>query len=129
MSADNYYIVRRNGDGFSPVMGFMSAGETPLATKRHPVFPTPEDALAAAASEYSEYGASIHAECYENGVTVYASQLAGGHVGLWMDSGSRRLKVTKVVQSEGYTEVHTKSGGTSYRPDDVVELYWTEDGR
>jgi hypothetical protein len=66
VSADNYWLVRRNpAGGFSPVMGFDSDDGKPEVWASTPVFDTPEAALASVQGEYAEYGHSIDPECYE----------------------------------------------------------------
>ena len=125
MSADNFYIVRRHEGGFTPVMGFASVEETPTPRKGAKVYPTPEDALDAVAGEYTEYGASIHPECYVDAVETYAYKLSGEHVGMWFGDNERH-QVTRVVQSKEAVEVHTTYGAASFRPTDVVEIFWRE---
>lgn len=65
MSADNFWLVRRNWpSGFSPVMGFASDETKPDVRADAPVFATPEEALASVLGDYAEYGHSIDPECY-----------------------------------------------------------------
>lgn len=70
MSADNYYIVRKDAYGFFvPVMGFASSDESgyvPRVESRDKRFVTVKDALDWAYNKYSEYGVSVHPECYSN---------------------------------------------------------------
>lgn len=63
MSSDNFYVVRRNQNGFSAVMGFASDGRSPQPRPSQVVYATPEEALASVKNEYAEYGAYIHPEC------------------------------------------------------------------
>ena len=66
MSADNYYVVRKDAYGFFvPVMGFASADEhyVPRVESRDKRFVTIKDALDWALNDYSEYGVSVHPEC------------------------------------------------------------------
>ena len=79
MSADNYYLVRRNpAGGFSPVMGFGSWEEKPTVEAGAPVFGTPELALASVLGEYAEYGHSIDPECFESTAPLQEAQDALG---------------------------------------------------
>lgn len=64
MSADNFYIIRKDPHGlFVPVMGFASNEDLPALGSRHPRFTTIAAAMAYANADYSEYGSSIHEEC------------------------------------------------------------------
>lgn len=67
MSADNYYLIRRLPNGkFVPVMGFASVDETPKVRMMDDYhFDSLEDAIEWASEQYSEYGVSVHPECWE----------------------------------------------------------------
>lgn len=65
MSADNFYIIRKDPHGlFVPVMGFASNEDLPALGSRHPRFTTIAAAMAYANADYSEYGTSVHEECF-----------------------------------------------------------------
>lgn len=73
MSADNYFLVRRHpAGGYALVQGFASdvdeSGDEhdPDVETRDPQYATVDDAFAAGLREYSEYGVSVHPECFEN---------------------------------------------------------------
>lgn len=66
MSADNFYEVVPNGDGFSAVMGFASFDEKLVPRENDKVFPSIEKAVIWASQQYSEYGVSISPACYED---------------------------------------------------------------
>ena len=67
MSADNYYVIRKDAYGFFvPVMGFASNDENgyvPRIESNDRRFYTIKEALNWALNAYSEYGVSIHDEC------------------------------------------------------------------
>ena len=59
MSSDNYYTIRRDGDKYVAVMGFMSDledGRPAVMRDRHSRFDSWDEAVEYAMSEYSEYG-------------------------------------------------------------------------
>jgi hypothetical protein len=67
MSADNYIIIRKDRQGFFvPIMGFASVGEAPMVTARNPRFKEFLTALEFAATEPTEYGITVHEECYSD---------------------------------------------------------------
>lgn len=82
MSADNFYLIRQIADGtYAVSMGFMSPlldaedqGMSPAVAmdyaaplrERDPRFPTFEEALGIAVSEYAEYGVLIDESCEVN---------------------------------------------------------------
>lgn len=67
MSADNYYIIRKDVNGFYvPVMGFVSSeeeGYVPRIDSRDVRFTTVSKALNYACEQYTEYGVQVHPEC------------------------------------------------------------------
>ena len=67
MSADNYYIIRKDAYGlFVPVMGFASNDEdgyVPRITSSDKRFTSIKDAINEALNDYSEYGVNVHPEC------------------------------------------------------------------
>lgn len=67
MSADNFYRIRRHpAGGFTPVHGFASADEEPEVNPNfHQPFPTIDKAIESVIDEYTEYGVSIHPECFD----------------------------------------------------------------
>jgi hypothetical protein len=78
MSADNFYLIRKDNFGlFAPVMGFASDEQPPTITSRHPRFTTVEAALDAISGEWSEYGTSVHPECLTDEPAVLETQ--NGH--------------------------------------------------
>jgi hypothetical protein len=80
MSADNFYLIRKDKFGFFvPVMGFASNEETPTIRLNHPRYETIEEAIASVENEYAEYGLSVHPECYQDGEPVLARNEAGTH--------------------------------------------------
>lgn len=90
MSADNYYLIRKDRQGFfSPVMGFASDECHPVITSRHPRFVELPDALDFAGAEYTEYGIIIHEECYSDETPTFQKE-ANGHYAVcptrWLDS-------------------------------------------
>lgn len=79
MSADNFYIIRKDPHGlFVPVMGFASNEDLPAIGSRHSRFTTIAAAITYAEADYSEYGTSVHEEC----LTELPSELEerNGHV-------------------------------------------------
>lgn len=76
MSADNFYTVVPNGDGYSAVMefasydGLLENGEPDpeylKPRKGDIVFPSITKAVIWASKQYSEYGVSISPDCYED---------------------------------------------------------------
>lgn len=82
MSADNYYIIRKDVHGlFVPVMGFASADEdgyVPRIESRDARFTTLNEAIDYASNDYSEYGVSVHPECDSDEVPVL-EQTNSGH--------------------------------------------------
>lgn len=67
MSADNFYLIRKDHDHgkpvFVPVMGFASDDEEPTIRGDEPAFPTVGQAFRWASKEYTEYGVQVHEEC------------------------------------------------------------------
>lgn len=64
VSADNYYVIRKHPDGgYAAVMGFESDPQMPRARKGDKAYPTVDEALTYACSQYSEYGVEVHPEC------------------------------------------------------------------
>lgn len=78
MSADNYYVVRKHpSGGFTYVQGFASDEDEVLVVHPNaPQFRTWRDALDAASREYSEYGAMVADECYEDQVVQHLPECA-----------------------------------------------------
>lgn len=67
MSADNFWIIRKDIHGFFvPIMGFLSEEENPIVNSHHPRFHTLKDALASVSNEDTGYGTIIHSECYSD---------------------------------------------------------------
>jgi hypothetical protein len=67
MSADNYYLIRKDNFGlFVPVMGFASNPAAATITYRDPRFETVEEALESITGEWSEYGTSVAPECFSS---------------------------------------------------------------
>lgn len=65
MSADNFWMIRKDKFGnFAPLMGFASDEEDPIIQLRHPRFASMEDAMFAIKDEWTEYGTSVHPECW-----------------------------------------------------------------
>ena len=65
MSADNFWVVRKDKFGhFAAIMGFASNEEEPTIRPRDPRYETVEEALHSIQDEWSEYGTSVHGECY-----------------------------------------------------------------
>lgn len=80
MSSDNYYMIRRDRQGFFvPVMGFASAESSPPVRGNCPRFKEFHDAVDYAASEYSEYGIRVHDECYSDELPVLLRLVQTGH--------------------------------------------------
>lgn len=81
MSADNYYVVRKDAYGFFvPVMGFASSDESGYVPRVESVdkrFVTVKDALDWALNSYSEYGVSVHSECESDEPSVLELSPAG----------------------------------------------------
>ena len=66
MSADNYYLIRKDNFGFFvPVMGFSSNEDTPAIRLKHPRFMSIEGARNAVKDDWTEYGTSVHPECHD----------------------------------------------------------------
>jgi hypothetical protein len=80
MSADNYYLIRRDRQGFFiPVMGFVSDEETPIVRERHLRFADIIEALQYADKDNAEYGVQIHKECYETEAPILSFAGEGEH--------------------------------------------------
>lgn len=81
MSADNYYVIRKDAYGFFvPVMGFASNDEfgyVPRVESTDRRFLTVGEALDWALGSYSEYGVSVHPECDSNEPSVLELSPAG----------------------------------------------------
>ena len=66
MSADNYYVIRKHPQGgYAAVQGFASDENMPEANSGYESFVSINEALNEANKDYSEYGVSVHKECYD----------------------------------------------------------------
>ena len=80
MSADNYYVIRKDRQGyFVPIMGFASSNGAPLVRATDPRFKDFHAAIEYAALEYTEYGINVDNECYSDAVPVHFRRLTTGH--------------------------------------------------
>jgi hypothetical protein len=80
MSADNYYVIRKDRQGFFvPIMGFASSNGAPLVRATDPRFKDFHAAIEYAALEYTEYGINVDNECYSDEVPVHFKRLTTGH--------------------------------------------------
>lgn len=80
MSADNYYIIRKDRQGFFvPVMGFRSNNGYPQVRATDPRFEDFHAAIEHASNDYAEYGITVHEECYGDELPVISRRLATGH--------------------------------------------------
>lgn len=80
MSADNYYVVRKDAYGFFvPVMGFASSDDhyVPRVESSDSRFKTVKEAVSWALDSYSEYGVSVHPECESDEPSVLELSPAG----------------------------------------------------
>lgn len=81
MSSDNFYLIRKDRQGyFVPVMGFASDEVTPIITSKHARFKELLGALEFAESNYTEYGITIHEECYSEETPVFEKPKEGHFV-------------------------------------------------
>ena len=79
MSADNYYLIRKDRQGFYvPVMGFASDDTAPIVRGNQPRFRDLAAAVTYASEDYTEYGVSIHPEC-KNPEPPVLERTANGH--------------------------------------------------
>lgn len=60
MSADNYGIIHRHGDGWGITMGFASDDREPNLDRPYFTAPTLAEVEAHADDEYFEYGVTVH---------------------------------------------------------------------
>jgi hypothetical protein len=80
MSADNYYMIRKDRQGFFvPVMGFASNDGPPHVQANSPRFHELFAAMEFAAQDYTEYGIRVHDECYSDDLPVLSKRLTTGH--------------------------------------------------
>lgn len=80
MSADNYYIIRKDRQGyFVPLMGFASSNGAPLIRAKDPRFKDFHSAIEFAATDYTEYGITVHDECYSEESPSHYRRLTTGH--------------------------------------------------
>jgi hypothetical protein len=80
MSADNYYVIRKDRQGyFVPIMGFASSNGAPLVRATDPRFKEFHAAIEYAALEYTEYGINVDDECYSDATPVHFRRLTTGH--------------------------------------------------
>jgi len=81
MSADNYYLIRKDNFGlFVPVMGFASDPHAATISLRDPRFTTVDEALAAIENEWSEYGTSVDPECFSSQGSILEKRENGHYV-------------------------------------------------
>lgn len=72
VSADNGYIIRRHLGGFVPVHYFASDDSDPIPTERHVfAYPTITAAMSSVAGEWTEYGITVHPECFDGELNAY----------------------------------------------------------
>jgi hypothetical protein len=80
MSADNYYSIRKDRQGFFvPVMGFASNDGPPAVTGKDPRFVELTSALEFSTNDYTEYGITIHEECYSDVPPTREKDVDTGH--------------------------------------------------
>ena len=80
MSSDNYYLIRKDRQGyFAVVMGFASLTEPPAVRANSARFEELFAAMDYAAADYSEYGVIIHEECYSDKPILLVRNKETGH--------------------------------------------------
>jgi hypothetical protein len=80
MSADNYYIIRKDRQGFFvPVMGFASNDAAPNVRANSPRFHEFLSAIEFASQDYTEYGITVHDECYKDELPIREKDEDTGH--------------------------------------------------
>lgn len=80
MSADNYYMIRKDRQGFFvAVMGFASVEGSPPIRANSPRFKELHSAMEFASNDYTEYGIRIHDECYSEEPPVLLKRVTTKH--------------------------------------------------